>query len=39
MTSNTGWSDDNEGSILSFYEHDADPDDPIKWHNGWSIIV
>ncbi len=37
MTSNTGWSNDNEGSILSFYEHDADPDDPIKWHNGWSM--
>ncbi|MDR0431263.1 MAG: RagB/SusD family nutrient uptake outer membrane protein [Tannerellaceae bacterium] len=35
--SGTGWADDNEGSILSFYEHDADPDDPIKWHNGWSM--
>jgi len=36
-TSGTGWSDSNEGSILSFYEHDADPDDPVKWHNGWSM--
>lgn len=36
-TSNTGWSDSNEGSILSFYEHDADPSDNIKWHNGWSM--
>ncbi|MDR2919000.1 MAG: RagB/SusD family nutrient uptake outer membrane protein [Tannerella sp.] len=35
--SGTGWSDDNEGSILSFYEHDADPDDTEKWHNGWSM--
>ncbi len=35
--SGTGWADDNEGSILSFYEHDADPDDPVKWHNGWSM--
>lgn len=35
--SGTGWGDDNDGSILSFYEHDADPDDPIKWHNGWSM--
>lgn len=35
--SGTGWADANEGSILSFYEHDADPDDPIKWHNGWSM--
>jgi hypothetical protein len=37
MISGTGWSDSNEGSILSFYEHDADPDDDIKWHNGWSM--
>ena len=36
-TSSTGWANDNEGSILSFYEHDADPDDQIKWHNGWSM--
>lgn len=36
-TSGTGWADDNEGSILSFYEHDSDPDDPVKWHNGWSM--
>ena len=36
-TTGTGWSDDNEGSILSFYEADSDPDDPIKWHNGWSM--
>lgn len=36
-TSGTGWSNSNEGSILSFYEHDADPDDPVKWHNGWSM--
>ncbi|MDL2208298.1 RagB/SusD family nutrient uptake outer membrane protein [Parabacteroides sp. OttesenSCG-928-O15] len=35
--SGTGWADSNEGSILSFYEHDADPDDPVKWHNGWSM--
>jgi tetratricopeptide (TPR) repeat protein len=35
--SGTGWSDSNEGSILSFYEHDADPNDSIKWHNGWSM--
>lgn len=35
--SGTGWSDSNEGSILSFYEHDADPDDTEKWHNGWSM--
>lgn len=35
--SGTGWADSNEGSILSFYEHDADPNDPIKWHNGWSM--
>lgn len=35
--SGTGWSNSNEGSILSFYEHDADPDDPVKWHNGWSM--
>ena len=37
MISSTGWADSNEGSILSFYEHDADPNDPIKWHNGWSM--
>lgn len=36
-TSGTGWADSNEGSILSFYEHDADPDDNVKWHNGWSM--
>lgn len=35
--SGTGWADDNEGSILSFYEHDADPEDTEKWHNGWSM--
>lgn len=35
--SNTGWSGANEGSILSFYEHDANPADNIKWHNGWSM--
>ncbi|HYQ56368.1 MAG TPA: RagB/SusD family nutrient uptake outer membrane protein [Draconibacterium sp.] len=35
--SNTGWANGNEGSILSFYEHDADPDDDVKWHNGWSM--
>ncbi len=35
--SGTGWADSNEGSILSFYEHDADPNDPVKWHNGWSM--
>jgi hypothetical protein len=35
--SGTGWADSNEGSILSFYEHDADPDDLVKWHNGWSM--
>ncbi len=35
--SGTGWADSNEGSILSFYEHDADPEDNIKWHNGWSM--
>lgn len=35
--SGTGWSNSNEGSILSFYEHDADPDDNVKWHNGWSM--
>ncbi|GHT29441.1 membrane protein [Bacteroidia bacterium] len=35
--SGTGWADSNEGSILSFYEHDADPDDMVKWHNGWSM--
>lgn len=35
--SNTGWSDANSGSILSFYDADANPDDPIKWHNGWSM--
>lgn len=35
--SGTGWADANEGTILSFYEHDADPDDNIKWHNGWSM--
>lgn len=35
--SGTGWADANEGSILSFYEHDADPNDPVKWHNGWSM--
>lgn len=35
--SGTGWADANEGSILSFYEHDADPSDNIKWHNGWSM--
>lgn len=35
--SGTGWADANEGSILSFYEHDSDPDDPVKWHNGWSM--
>ena len=36
-TSNTGWANSNEGSILSFYEHDANPSDPVKWHNGWSM--
>lgn len=35
--SGTGWSNSNEGSILSFYEHDADPDDDVKWHSGWSM--
>jgi tetratricopeptide (TPR) repeat protein len=35
--SGTGWADSNEGSILSFYEHDADPEDMVKWHNGWSM--
>jgi tetratricopeptide (TPR) repeat protein len=35
--SGTGWADANEGSILSFYEHDADPNDAVKWHNGWSM--
>lgn len=35
--SGTGWADSNEGSILSFYEHDADPEDTEKWHNGWSM--
>ncbi len=35
--SGTGWSNSNEGSILSFYEHDADPTDNVKWHNGWSM--
>jgi len=35
--SGTGWADDNEGSILSYYEHDADPEDTEKWHNGWSM--
>jgi len=35
--SNTGWSDANSGSILSFYSADANPNDPIKWHNGWSM--
>jgi hypothetical protein len=35
--SNTGWSDANSGSILSFYDADANPDDPIKWHSGWSM--
>ena len=35
--SGTGWADDNEGSILSFYEHDADPEDTEKWHNGLSM--
>ncbi len=37
MISDTGWSDANEGCLLSFYEHDADPADPVKWHNGWSM--
>lgn len=36
-TSGTGWSDANSGSILSFYEHDSDPNDPVKLHNGWSM--
>jgi len=36
-TSGTGWADANEGTILSFYEHDADPSDAVKWHNGWSM--
>lgn len=36
-TTGTGWADANEGSILSFYEHDADPSDAVKWHNGWSM--
>lgn len=36
-TTGTGWSNSNEGTILSFYEHDADPNDPVKWHNGWSM--
>jgi tetratricopeptide (TPR) repeat protein len=35
--SGTGWADANEGSILSFYEHNADPTDQVKWHNGWSM--
>lgn len=35
--SGTGWADSNEGTILSFYEHDANPNDPIKWHVGWSM--
>lgn len=34
--SGTGWSDANEGNILSFYEHDA-TDDGVKWHSGWSM--
>jgi len=36
-STDTGWSDDNEGNILSFYSHDWDPDDDIKWHNGWAM--
>ena len=36
-TTGTGWGDSNEGAMLSFYEQDADPSDPVKWHNGWSM--
>ncbi len=36
-TSGTGWSNSNEGSILSFYEHDADPNNSVKWQVGWSM--
>ncbi len=36
-TSNQGWGDANRGNVLAFFDHDADPDDPVKWHNGWSL--
>lgn len=36
-TSNQGWGDANRGNIISFFVHDADPDDPVKWHNGWAL--
>lgn len=36
-TTGTGWANANDGSILSFYEHNAEPGSTVKWQNGWSM--
>jgi len=36
-TSGTGWGNANEGTMLGYYEHDADPSDPVRGHHGWGM--